>query len=391
MNRRGAGFWVGLSVLWVPLAFLFDGVTILVLPLRLGGDATAVGLVSMVGLGLAAGLQPVAGWLSDRLRDRLDRRTFLAIAAVPAIVGVWLLVGTTTLAAAVLGYVLIQAAATSMQAAQQSLIPEHLDGGAQGRAAGLKAMFDVGGSLLAFVVLGALLASGALLAAGAVITALTMLGVALVFAKVPERTRVHHPAHPSGPLPPGFASLILARFLFLFATFAVGRFLVLLVAERLDLDPSRALGDAAGLLALFTLVTAVGALPAGWLADRRPRRHLMTAGALIAAGGIGILAAPAGLPGVVLGGLLMSVGTAAFVTANWAATTALVGQDDAARLMAIANLGTGLAAAAAGALGPLIDGAGIAPALLVAATASASAVLPIVGHHSTGSPREDPA
>ena len=74
----------------------------------------------------------------------------------------------------------------------------------------------------------------------------------------------------------------------------------------------------------------------------------------------------------------MAAGTAAFVTANWAATTALVPAEASGRLMAIANLGTGFAAAAAGALGPLIDTAGFVPALLLAAVASTAAVLPLV-------------
>jgi MFS family permease len=276
-----------------------------------------------------------------------------------------------------------------MQAGQQTLIPEHLEGVEQGRASGLKAMFDVGGSFLAFLVLGALLASGNLFAAGAAITALVVVAVALVFVLVPTRPRVQRRVRRSSPLPEGFGALILARFLFLFATYAVGRFLVLLISERLGLDPARAVGDAAGLIALFTLATAVSAVPAGWLADRRRRRDPMVVGSLVAAIGIAVLVAPAGLPGVVLGGLLMSVGTAMFVTSNWAATTTLVGHDDAGRLMAIANLGTGLAAAGAGALGPLIDNAGFAPALLVAATASAAAVIPILVHPAAiGSPRE---
>jgi len=57
---------LGISILWLPLAFLFDGVTVLVLPLRLGGGAGELGLVSLVGLGIAAALQPVAGVLTSR-------------------------------------------------------------------------------------------------------------------------------------------------------------------------------------------------------------------------------------------------------------------------------------------------------------------------------------
>jgi len=40
---RGAGLGIGLSVVWVHLAFLFDGVTVLLLPLRLEADAGTVG------------------------------------------------------------------------------------------------------------------------------------------------------------------------------------------------------------------------------------------------------------------------------------------------------------------------------------------------------------
>src|SRR5919107_4065623 len=67
---------IGISVGWIPLAFLFDGVTVLMLPLRLGGSATDLGLVSFVGLAVGAGLQPVVGRLSDVTRNRVDRRLF---------------------------------------------------------------------------------------------------------------------------------------------------------------------------------------------------------------------------------------------------------------------------------------------------------------------------
>jgi MFS family permease len=225
-----------------------------------------------------------------------------------------------------------------------------------------------------------------------VMTVLVVVGVAFAFFLVPNRQRPRSATHPKVRLPDGLLQLIVARFLFLFATYGVGRFLVLLVADRLGRDPGDALGDAAGLLALFTLATAASAVPVGWLADRRPRREIMVAGAVVAAIGIAVLVPPVGLLGLVIGGLFMSFGTAAFVTANWAATTTLVGRDDAGRLMAIANLGTGAAAAAAGVLGPLIDAAGFGPALLVAATASAAAVIPIFIHPAlVGRPRETSA
>ena len=374
---------VGVSVLWIPLAFLFDGVTVLVLPLRVGGDATQLGLVSFAGLAVAAGLQPVAGWLSDRYRARLDRRAFLALAAIPTILGLWLLAGSVGLLAATIGYLVVQVGGTAMQAAQQTLIPEHVDLPERGRVSGLKAAFDVGGSFIAFLALGIVLASGDVLPSAMIITALMLGSIGLVFAFVPPAavpgTARPGPSPETLDLPTGLVPLVVARFLFLFATYAVGRFLVLLVAERLAIPPERAVDETGGLLALFTLVTAGASIPFGWLADRRSRRDVMFGGAIVAAIGIGFLVPGAGLPGVIAGGLLMSLGTAAFITGNWAATTSLVPAAASGRLMGIANLGTGLAAAAAGLVGPLIDAVGFAPALVVAAGASMAAVLPLVG------------
>jgi MFS family permease len=376
---------VGVSVLWIPLAFLFDGVTVLVLPLRVGGDATQLGLVSFVGLAVAAGLQPVAGWLSDRYRSRLDRRAFLAVAAIPTILGLWLLAGSVGLVAATIGYLLVQVGGTAIQAAQQTLIPEHVTPAQRGRVSGLKAAFDVGGSFIAFLILGIVLASGDVLPSAVIITALILGAVGLVFAFVPPAVvAAPAPARPRPSastldLPTGLVPLVVARFLFLFATYAVGRFLGLLVADRLGIPPGRAVDDAGGLLALFTLITAGASIPLGWLADRRSRRDVMVGGAVVAAVGIGLLVPSAGLPGVIAGGLLMSLGTAAFITGNWAATTSLVPPTASGRLMGIANLGTGLAAAAAGLIGPLIDAVGFGPPLVLAAGASMAAVLPLVG------------
>ncbi len=373
---------VGVSVLWIPLAFLFDGVTLLVLPVRLGDqpDATTLGLISFAGLAVGVAIQPMAGALGDRLRMRVDRRMFLLATAPPVLAGIWLVVGTTGALAVVAGYVVMQAAAGAMQGGVGALIPEHIPAQVRGRASGLKSAFDVGGAFAGFLILGALLASENLGAVGALLTVIVLIGCALVWVLVPRvdaAPRAHAPK-PSGPLSPtGFMAVIASRFLFLFGTYAVGRFLLLLVAERLALAPERAAAEAGWLLALFTAATALAAIPCGWLADRHGRRRLMQLGALISAAGIGAFIPPLGLPGLIVAGLLMAVGTGAFVSANWAAATDVVAPADAGRLMGVVGVATGVAAAGAGLLGPLIDVAGFAPALALAAIVTVSAAVPI--------------
>lgn len=375
---------LGISIVWVPLAFLFDGVTVLLLPLRLGtgGDAaTAVGLVSFAGLGLATLAQPVAGLASDRLARTFDRRRFMALAAIPIVAGVWLLTGSSTLPLVALGYVVVQVFASALQAGQQALIPEHVEGRTRGRAAGLKSLFDVGGSFVAFAVLGTLLATGDTGAAAA--TILIVLAAALIaaFALIPATPRPAAAEQSSSAavrsFPPGFWRLVSSRFLFLVGIYAVGRFMLLLVADRLAIPSDRAADETGALLAAFTLTTAVAAVALGVAADRYGRERMMTLGVLAAAAGIAILVPSLGLPGVVAGGLLMAIGTAAFVVANWAATTDLAASAGAGRLMGVANIGTGGAAACAGLMGPLIDRAGFAAALLAATVITLLAAAPL--------------
>ena len=178
-------------------------------------------------------------------------------------------------------------------------------------------------------------------------------------------------------MPPGFVRLVVSRFLFLFGTYAMGRFLLLLVADRSGIDPAQAADATGGLLAIFTIATAVAALTFGRLADRRGRDGIMVLGIVVSAVGILAFAPSFGVPGVALGGLVMAVGTGAFVAANWAALTDLSPAEDAGWLMGLANIGTGGAAACAGLLGPVIDGVGFTPAILVAAIATAAAFIPV--------------
>ncbi len=378
----GARLALGISVVWVPLAFLGDGLTALVLPAALAGgtSATALGLISFAGIGLGVVIQPLIGRLSDRLRDRVDRRVFIAAFTLPALgaLGVMALAGSVPLAAAAfLGAML---AASSIQAAQQTLIPEHIPGPSQGRAASLKTAFDIGGAFVAFVVLGWMIESSGVPAAVVVTALVLIVAVAVVLLLVPaDPPRSRSSAAPSNPLrvPAGLWQLVLARFLFLFGVYAVGRFLLLLVADRLGVPAASAATETGSLLALFTLTTAGAALVVGPFVDRIGRRRVMALGALVAAAGTALFVPQTGLAGVILAGSLMSVGTAAFASANWAAVTDLSPAVDSGRLLGLANFGTGGAAAAAGLVGPSIDLWGFTPALLLATLGMVAALVPL--------------
>lgn len=400
---RAARLLVGTSLLWIPLAFVYDGLTVLVLPAALsrpdggGPAATWVGLVSFAGLAAAAVVQPFAGSLSDRLRPRVGRRRHLAVAAALLLAALALFGTADGPLAVALAFVAVLVSASLVQATLQPLVPDRIAPRWRGRAGGLKSAMDVGGAFLAFLLLGAVAGSpgaSALVVGCAVLVALAL---TLVLLDKPggDEPRGNEPGRDGSDAErvpvaaawlvdlrasPGFGRLVAARFAFLLGTFAIGRFLVLLIADRLGSATGAAVQQSGALLALFTLVTAVATIPAGYLADRRGRTPLMVAGAAVS--GVTVLALLlGGLVPVLIAGLGMAVGSAAFVAANWAAVTDVVPPAEAARYMGVANIGTAGAAAAAGLFGPAIDEAaqaGLDGFAVLAVLASASMLISLL-------------
>jgi MFS family permease len=369
-----------------------DGVTTLVIPVQVDaatdgtGRASALGLVTLVGLLLAMLVQPVAGLASDRLRHHLGRRGWIAVGTAFILLALGLLAVSETLLMIAIAFALTQIAISSTQAGLQGLIPDLVHTKRRGVASGWKGFADVGGATIGFVLLGWLLqefdVGAAMLATGLLLTFSCVVVLALVREQRPRSDRRPW----SGSILTSayrvdvaadavLLRLIGSRFVFLLGVFAVGRFFVFFVDERLDLGS----GAAGGVLGLLALVTVVASPIAGWAADHVGRLPAMRAGALFGATGVVGMIPARGLGHLVVAGALLGLGSASFSAANWAATSDEAAGDDAARRMALANFGTGGAAAAAGIFGPLIDMAnGLTPgmgftALFLAAALSISA------------------
>ncbi len=78
----------GISLFWLGLSMLSDGINALVLPWQLSSlidknaHATALGLFTFAGLLAGALVQPFAGMLSDRLRPLFGRSCFIGLGVV---------------------------------------------------------------------------------------------------------------------------------------------------------------------------------------------------------------------------------------------------------------------------------------------------------------------
>ncbi len=382
---------IAISVPWFGLSMLADGLAALLLPYLLlttvGPDAqaTVLGLTTLIGYALGMAIQPLAGAFSDALGAR---RPFLLGGLAVALLGLGAMSAALSLGAlgAILGYLIAVSGGNIAQAGQQALIPDRVPTVLRGRAAGLKGLMDIGGAFLAFAVLAAVLAAGqpilaaAMLGAGLALSVLP--GVATAAASSPRQTRTGRALAPSAlwrGLPDRhiLIRLLVSRFCVLLGVYAVGRFLVLFMGQRLGLDPEATAAQAGIVLAALALLTALVSVPAGWAADRLGRRPLMVGGAVGVAVGIGLLPLATVSAHVMLFGIPLAVGTAAFGSGSWALATDLVPPEEAARYMGIANYATAGAAGAAGLLGPIIDageamavGFGYTLLLLLAATAA---------------------
>lgn len=364
----------GISVFWLALSVLFDGVNTLVLPLqlsRLGGQnnqATLLGLLTFVGVLGGALVQPVAGAFSDRLRPRLGRKGFIGLGLLLSLISLSLFATVKHLTGVMAGYLAIQISASIAQAGQQGLIPDLVREKSRGIASGLKGFMDLSGAMLGFVLLGQLLGSGETVRAVGAIAAILVVAYLLAVLLTPEDKPAAGAAiTTSRPTlrqifrldlteQAAFIRLILARFLFLLGIYATGRFLLFFVADRLGLPEEQAAEQAGSLLAGLALITVLASPLAGWLADRIGRKPLMIVGAMLS--GISALLlvwANSGSQILLFGGL-MSVGSAAFAGGSWALLADLAPKLEPARFFGLANFSTAGSAAAAGLFGPVIDG-----------------------------------
>jgi MFS family permease len=359
-----------------------DGIPALLLPHQLlsagRADATTLGLVSLVAIGLGALVQPFAG----RFGDARGRTPVIAVGLAVALLGLLgLLLPWAALGAAVVAVVGVGVA----QAGQQPLLPDLVPARWRGRGAGLKGAVDVGGAFLGFVVLAALLGAGQPLFAVAVLAVVLVGSFAIAFALLRGRSPARPPVARPRPvldLSVGsqFLQLVVARFLFLLGIYVVGRFLVLFVAQRFGLGADAAAEQGGTVLAALTLATVLVSVPAGWLADRIGRGRLMLIGGVSGAAGMALLPLSGEMIVLILLGVLVAVGSAAFGAGSWATLTDLAEGDDAGRLLGLASWGTAGAAAAAGLAGPLIDvGEWVAPGAGFVAAFLLSGLLALAG------------
>jgi MFS family permease len=372
---------ISLTTLWTPLnAVLIQQRISQTVPEAIQGSA--LGLISLIGIGLAAVIQPIAGRVSDLapLADR--RRPFIVGGTLLDLVFLLLLWWSPSFSWLFVAYVLLQFSSNFAQAAFQALIPDLVESRQLGLASGVKNAFDVLGSALGLLGVGLLLRVGT--GGGAVflfIGTILALGAALTFVWVPPIPPLPAEARAHGledlihrsvqfkvyiltlRRHPPFARAVAVRFLFLLGLYPVQRFLFFFLEDRFKISGAAERTSFYSLAAL--LLGVVGAGVAGALSDRIGRLPMLRASiGITVVGLVGTALTPSLL--ILAGtGSLLAVGFGAFQAVNWALLSDCIPSGRGAQFYGVANLATAGASALAGLFGPLVD---IANALVPAGT-----------------------
>lgn len=356
------GFWTVIDTLLLP------DLAKRTAPASLTGSA--IGLISVIGVGLAALIQPVAGRVSDAWRGDDTRRPFILTGLVLLTPGLVIFGIGANFFFVLAGFVLLQVATNIAQAAFQALIPDLVDEDRRGAASGVKNTLSVlgaavgllggqgiksltGSNWLTLVYLGILITGTGLLTVywtppsastakdrpPTIRAALDLHNMIGQFRRV---LRTHRT----------FRLAIAAQFLFLLGSYPAQRFLLLFLRDRFGsgIEQRASVG-----VVLAIALAVISALIAGALSDAIGRKPVLVFSVITGSIGLMLIGFSHTLSFAALAGGLIAVGLGAFQAANWALMNDDLPQGQSASTLGVANIATAGAGTIAGLFGPLAD------------------------------------
>jgi MFS family permease len=367
-----------LSVYWVAINYMWQGMGALILPRLIlglvpeGHRGTALAVLSALGAVVAILVQPAAGALSDRCQVRWGRRKpFMVAGTLGDLVCLLGLALAGSYGALIIPYCALQICSNTAEGAYQGLLPDQVPSADRGRASGYYGLAVFIGTAIGFLL------TGTLIAIGHIRLALLSVGVVLVLALLV--TQIFVPDSPAKePLPsrrlailgvfsfrpkenPDFTRLLASRLLSLMGITGMTDFALLYIKATFypgsgSAIANRASGSTSVLLAVVVLVAIVVTLPAARLSQRLGRKTIIRAASWLGGVGVLLLIFAHSLTFVYLVGLLIGGAFGMLLSVDWAFVVDLVPAESAGRFMGISNLATaGSGILATVIAGPLLD------------------------------------
>jgi MFS family permease len=376
--RFSAPRLIGLSVYWLAINYLWQGMGALILPRLIlstvpeGHRGVALGVLSALGAVVAILVQPAAGALSDRCRIRWGRRKpFMVGGTLGDLVCLLGLALAGSYGALIIPYCALQICSNTAEGAYQGLLPDQVPSSERGRASGYYGLAVFIGTAIGFLL------TGRLISIGHIRLALLCVGAVLVLALVATMIFVpDSPAQP--PLPsrrdaflgvfsfrprenPDFTRLLVSRLLALMGITGLTDFALLFIKATFypgggsALD-NRASGSTSVLLAVVVLLAIVVTLPAARISQRVGRKTVIRAACWLGAVGTFLLIFAHSLTYVYVVGVFIGGAFGMLLSVDWAFVVDLVPPESAGRYMGISNLATaGSGILATLIAGPLLD------------------------------------
>ncbi len=376
--RFSAPRLVALSVYWLAINYLWQGMGALILPRLIlgtvseGHRGTALAVLSALGAVLAILVQPAAGAVSDRCRVRWGRRKpFMVVGTLGDLACLLGLALAGSYALLILPYCALQVCSNTAEGAYQGLLPDQVPAEERGRASGYYGIAVFVGTALGFLL------TGMLISVGHIRLALLSVGVVLVLALL--ATQVFVPDSPAQePLPsrraaflgvfsfrprenPDFTRLLASRLLALMGITGLTDFALLYIKANYypgggSAIANQASGATSTLLAVVVILALIVTLPAGRISQRVGRKVIIRAACWLGALGTLLLILANSLLFVYIIGVLIGGAFGMLLSVDWAFVVDLVPPEAAGRYMGISNLATaGSGILATVIAGPLLD------------------------------------
>lgn len=336
------------------------------------GQASALSLLTGVGILFALVANPLAGRLSDRTTSRFGRRRPWILGGSIVSLGGFVLLGVTSdLWLALLGWCVAQVAMNAALAALNATVPDQVAEQQRGAAS---AAIGVGGpvAILAAVGLVAVLPRGVLQFVVPAVIAVVLLTLFVLVIK--DRPADRATRTPFGAKEffgsfvfnpgryPNFGWVWLNRFLMFFGYAGVATYLTYYVIERFGVGDAE-VGGVVFLANLFsTAGTVVSSILGGIISDRlHLRRPFVTiAGLIMVVGILGVAFAPS-LGVLFAAQLVLGLGFGSYVAVDLALVTqVLPDAENRAKDLGVFNIANTLAGAAGPAIAPLVLAIGTA-------------------------------
>jgi MFS family permease len=352
-------FWFAWEVHWAALlgAAMQAQVARFIAPTWVG---TATAIFSGAGALFSIVSQYAAGRASDKAGKRIP---FIIAGTLLDIAALFGFAFAPSFSTAVFAFVAVQISFNVAGGPYQALIPDNVPRERHGWASGVMALFRLAGNATglllakAFVkqpgpgVTEAALTHGLLLLAGA-LAVLLLIALAVTVAGVPEvRMRSEAgTAQAQWPERASFVWLVASRSLV-----SMGLYLILPFFSsflRFALHVQTYLQTSLTLLLAITACSLAGALPAGLLGDRIPKKTTMFGAFALLAGASLVLANAQSTAPLIPLAVVLGIGWGAYYAVDWALACNLLPDGRAGALMAIWNIG----ASGPQVLSPLIGG-----------------------------------